>query len=312
MFDAHCHVASEEFIPRSFVEGVARNVHRALDAAGVPIPLSRVLDQHLTKLRDASCDELVREMAEAGVERAVLLLPDFTYALRDCRLTIAEMIAQHRKILERHPERFDVLFGVDPRWGGDAIELFEKTLAYPGFSGMKLYPPCGVSPSAKELYPFYEICSSRGLPVLLHVGPTSPALSFENTNAFALDTAARDFPSVNFILAHGAVSFVEECVMLCGFRPNVYLDISGFQALIKQPGGKDRLRLVFSRGINHKILFGTDWPVFRLQGSQRQWVNWLLASDGPLSTVSNRDREAILGKTALGLLPARTAPTAPP
>lgn len=312
MFDAHCHVASEDFIPRSFVEGVARNVHRALNAAGVPIPLSRVLDQHLTKLRDPTCDELVREMAEAGVERSVLLLPDFTYALKDCRLTIAEMIARHRGILEKHPGRFDVLFGVDPRWGRDAIELFETTLSCPGFSGMKLYPPCGVGPSARELYPFYEICSTRGLPVLLHVGPTSPALSFENTNAFALDAAARDFPSVNFILAHGAVAFVDECVMLAGFRPNVYLDISGFQALIKQPDGKDRLRGIFSRGINHKILFGTDWPVFRLQGSQRQWVDWLLASDGPLSTVSKRDRDAILGKTALGLLPARAESAALP
>jgi predicted TIM-barrel fold metal-dependent hydrolase len=79
------------------------------------------------------------------------------------------------------------------------------------------------------LDPYYEICAQRALPVLVHIGPTSPALSFEKTAPFDVDSAARRFPNVRFVLAHGAVAYVEEATMMCRYRPNVFLDISGFQ-----------------------------------------------------------------------------------
>ena len=43
-----------------------------------------------SKLQDQ--DEFVREMNEAGIDQAVLLVPDFTFAVKDAELNIAEMI----------------------------------------------------------------------------------------------------------------------------------------------------------------------------------------------------------------------------
>jgi uncharacterized protein len=53
---------------------------------------------------------------------------------------------------------------------------------------------------------------------------------------------------------------------LCRFRPNVYLDMSGYQATLGYDPAATAVKKIVSLGINHKVLFGTDFPVFRLQG----------------------------------------------
>jgi predicted TIM-barrel fold metal-dependent hydrolase len=297
IIDGHCHVASVDFTPRSFIEGVIENVLGSLAAQGLRPDRNKILKLYLDKMQDPDCHELVAEMAEAGIEKAVLLLPDFTYALRDSTLTISEMFDRHRSLLQRHPDRFIVFGGVDPRWGADGIQLFEKAVTDYGFRGLKLYPPCGYSPSDRGLYPYYEICAQHGLPVLTHTGATSPALAYEPARPILIDQAALDFPTVNFILAHGSIAYVEECIMLCAFRPNMYLDISGFEM-----SPVESLNPLLSRGINHKIIFGTDWPVFRMQGSQKSFVEKLLDDSSPLGNLRSYEIEAIFRKTMERLL----------
>ena len=302
IIDGHAHVASTDFIPRSFIEGAVENMRLALSAQGINPPKGKLLDLYLEKLQDHGCELLLAEMAQAGIEKTVLLLPDFTYALRDCQLTIAEMIERHRLLLERWPDALRVFVGVDPRWGPDGVALFERAVDSYGFHGLKLYPPCGYSPGERSLYPFYEICAERGLPVVVHVGGTSPALGFDTSRPVLLDPAARDFPGVNFILAHGSSAYVEECVMMCAFRPNVFLDVSAYQS-----SPVERLRDVFTRGIGHKIIFGSDWPVFRLQGNQKSFVDALLSETGPLRDLRARDLAAFFRGNVERLLPENRA-----
>ncbi len=270
--------------------GVVDNVTLGLRARGHQIPPAKLLDMYLQRLQDPLCDELVTEMDEAGISKSVLLMPDFTWALKDCPLTIEESFLKHREVIARHPGRFEVFGGVDPRWGDDGLRLFERSITEFGFRGFKVYPPCGFSPSAPELLPFYDLCAQRGLPVLLHIGPTSPVLSFETCNPFLIDEAARRFPKVDFILAHGSVSFVEECTLLCRFRPNVYLDVSGYQPSLAWDDSCTAVRRLVSQDVNHKVLFGTDWPVFRLQGTQRSFLEQLTGDSGALCDLTETEK----------------------
>ncbi|ATB37957.1 amidohydrolase [Cystobacter fuscus] len=272
--DAHCHAASRRFIPRSFVEGAIRNITVMHEALGVPVQPGRLVDRALEALGDHGCDELVRQMDEAGVDWSVLLLPDFTYRLKDCELTIEEMFVEHRRILERHPGRFQVLAGVDPRWGRDGLALFERGLKEYGFRGLKLYPPCGYRADDHLLYPFYELCAAWNVPVLLHMGPTSSNLDFEPARPGCVDEPARLFPKVNFILAHAATAHVDECAMLCAFRPNVYADVSGFQEGARSEGRG--LSHLLRSAPAHKLLFGTDWPVFQEDARQAEHLESFL------------------------------------
>jgi predicted TIM-barrel fold metal-dependent hydrolase len=311
IIDSHCHIASEEHTPMSFIEGSVANMVGALSAQGLPATPKKLIAMFMNKLQDPQCDFLAQEMEEAGISKCVLLIPDFTYALKDCKLTIEESFHRHREVRLRHPGKFEVFGGVDPRWGKDGVALFERSLAEFGFSGFKVYPPCGYSPSDPSLFPYYELCAHHRVPVLLHIGPTSPVLDFTVSNPFQIDEAARRFPRVNFILAHGSVSFVQECIMLCRFRPNVYLDISGYQATLGYDPAATAVKQIVSVGINHKVLFGTDFPVFRLQGEQKDFIEPLIREDGALADLSEREQSMILHANVERLLEAGMGVAAP-
>lgn len=251
--DGHSHVASSRFVPQSFLEGVVDNMVEQMRNAPVQLPRSRLLDSLLEGYQDFDASAQLREMDALGIAKAILLLPDFTHALPDSPLTIAEMHQEHARILGAHPDRFEVFAGVDPRWGPDGVRLFVEGVERHGFKGLKLYPPCGYRPDSPLLTPFYEVCQELALPVLIHIGPTSPVLSFEEAQPLYVDAPARRYPKVNFILAHAAVNWREQALQLCAYRPNVHLDLSGAQ---NQP-----IADLLGGDLTHKIIFGTDWPL---------------------------------------------------
>src|SRR5271163_2369794 len=153
IIDAHCHIASGDHIPKSFIAGAVSNMAAALSAQGVKITAGKLASMYEQKMQDPLCDELVAEMAQAGISKSILLIADFSYALKDCVLTVEESFQKHREVLARHAGKFEVFGGVDPRWGKDGLALFERSLVEFGFCGFKLYPPCGFSPSDPALFP---------------------------------------------------------------------------------------------------------------------------------------------------------------
>jgi predicted TIM-barrel fold metal-dependent hydrolase len=302
IIDGHAHVASTLFTPHAFFEGVARNMVAAMATYGVKPGAHRVLDMLIKQNQDHDADEFVAAMDAAGVARAVLLVPDFPHVMKS-ELPIAQMAERHAQIRARHPDRFHVFMGVDPRWGKDGLDLFEQCLHDYGFEGLKLYPPCGYSPSDAMLFPYYEICRARQLPVLLHTGPTSPALTFAEANPQNVDRAACAFPDVNFILAHGGATNVDTTMQMCAYRPNVFCDISGFNALGSREQCSSHLRTLFARGLSHKIIFGTDWPVFRKKEDHAEMIRYLCSDAGPMTDLAGREKQRILSVNIVDLLP---------
>jgi uncharacterized protein len=289
--DAHCHVPSTEFVPGSFIDSTVDNV---LASVGVDGDEARHRIEHLLErlLDDRDCDGLVRDMDAANITSAILIVPDFTFALRDCALSIEQMADRVRVIRKRHEGRFEAFLGVDPRWGADGVALFERALRDYGFRGLKVYPPCGFRPDDPRLHPYYELCASFEAPVMIHLGGTSHRLSFETARPIDVDRIARTFPSVRFILAHAGTTHPSESAMLAAFRPNVFLEVSGFQAHYSEP-----LSLLTDRGIGHKLIFGSDWPVFGLQATLLSTVTRLLAPEGPLAQMRSRDVDLFFAGT---------------
>src|SRR5438046_2190366 len=114
--DSHCHIASLEHIPKSFVAGAVANMMSVLTAQGVKATSSQLAEMYYQKMQDPLCDALVAEMEDAGISKSILLIADFTYAMKDCSLTIAESFHKHREVLAKHPGKFEVFGGMDPRW----------------------------------------------------------------------------------------------------------------------------------------------------------------------------------------------------
>lgn len=272
IIDSHAHAAMEEVLPVPFFDGWVDNLERLLPPGASPSQRDALTALFRRMNQDPGCDRLVTEMNEAGIDKTVLLIVDFGYAYPDQFNHLEDVYAIHRDILARHPGRFIVFAGIDPRRGRSGHELLERALTEWGFGGLKLYPPCGYSPDSRELDPLYEICAFHRVPVLSHIGPTSPTLSFKYTRPEYIEDAAFRFPNVNFILGHAGVVWRDEAALLALHRPNVYLDLSGFQSEWRQ----GRLDAILDehkrRGLLRKLLFGTDWPIHRIGGGQARWV----------------------------------------
>lgn len=308
--DGHCHLASSRCIPRDFFVGVARNMARTQSARERPGEVEKLARVMELQYQDHDADRLIRKMDEAGIARTVLLAPDFTHVFTS-QYSLEDMAAQHAAVRARHPGRFHVFFGVDPRWGRSGHDLFERVVERYGFEGLKVYPPCGFSPSDERMFPLYEICAARGLPVLLHTGPTTPTLDFRYADPYLIDAASKLFPGVNFILAHGGVNFVEQAKLMCRYRANVYLDISGYPVAMSAGGWQQHLADLFSQNINHKIIFGTDWPVFSMKDDLSDMVGDLLHETGPMRDLTAPVVAAIMAGTINNLLPRPSVATAP-
>ncbi|MNG07270.1 Amidohydrolase [compost metagenome] len=143
------------------------------------------------------------------------------------------------------------------------------------------------------MFPYYELCEAYRLPVLTHIGPTIASLSYKYSQPIEIDEAARMFPRVNFIMGHAGVTHFEESSYIAQYRPNVYLDLSGFQGELKHGRLQQIMRYNIARGLSRKILFGTDWPIHRFFGTQKKWVETIqnLKTD---NVISNNDLENIM------------------
>jgi len=293
IIDGHTHIASTRYTPQEFFDGIADNMAEQSRISPVTLSKSKILDRILASYQDHDASAQIREMDNLGIEKSIVLLPDFTYVLKSGGLSIEEMYLEHKKILDRNRGRLEVFAGVDPRWGVDGFQLFKKGIEEYGFIGMKLYPPCGYRPDSKLLTPYYEYCNEFGLPVLIHIGETSPVLSFSEAMPMYIDEPARKYRNIPFILAHGAVNYQDQCVRLCKYRPNVYLDLSGAQSKVANMGENNELVKLFRSGINHKIIFGTDWPIVSRTNMNRGLIS-MLSTDEEKPYITTSDARFVL------------------
>lgn len=303
IIDAHVHIPSDRYLPSSFTAPIVDNIYSASGKYAPTIKRETIAKTYKKNLSDHECDELIKEMDKSAVERTILMLPDFTYQLKDTQYNIEKMIEMHIQVLDRYPGRFFLFAGVDPRWGEEGLKIFKKYLEKRAIHGLKVYPPCGYYPGDEGLIPYYELCTRYKLPVIFHTGPTSPVFKSKYSEICYIDEVAYEYPGVNFILAHGGVMNVDEAVLLCAFRPNVYLDISGFLASLDPSGSINALRSLFKRKINHKIIFGTDWPILGFKNTYTNIINkFINPQNGAINLLMDLEKRMILRENILHLI----------
>lgn len=262
MIDIHTHLAFHPLYPDRFLHGM-------MDEQGLAskLPMEKIRRFVEGVLKDEWGDKMVHQMDAAGVSHSVLLVVDGGFALGEPGWSIEEIFAHYKKVLDRHPGRFSVFSGVDPRRGEAGLELFRRSVEEYGFSGLKLYPPMGYAPDNLALMePYYSYCETRGLPVLTHTGPSLPFMQNELADPMKMKSVARKFPGVNFILAHAGFRLQHAGVMELAAEPNIFMDLAGIQTIMRngRTAVLDALRPALYAPAREKILFGTDWPLFNM------------------------------------------------
>lgn len=303
IIDAHVHIPSSDFFLPEFYEPITRNMITAMKSYFPSLNEKNVISKLESIYDDHDASKLIHSMDEANIKKAVLLLPDFTYCFRNGTLNIKDQIEKHISILKKNPDRFYLMAGIDPRWGNEGFKLFKGYAENNLIHGLKIYTPCGFSPNDVRMKSYYEFCTEKKLPVIFHTGPTSPIFSFKYSNVFDIDEVAYNYPELNIILAHGGIVDVEKAVELCSFRPNVYLDFSGYISSLNPKGSISALQQLFKRKINHKIIFGTDWPIGGYKNSYTNIVNLIFKPENNvLSSLSKNEIKMIFNENISNLL----------
>jgi predicted TIM-barrel fold metal-dependent hydrolase len=240
LVDAHVHAARLSTLKPSWLEWAERfsrthDWRSAYDCAGDPIP--------------ARLDALFE--AE-GVDR-VLLFCEYSP-----RATGIQPIEHNLPIVSRNPVRFRLVANVNPHLHYPLASEVERQLDL-GAVALKLHPVHGgFDPADRDVYPAYQVCRERGIPVIIHSGTSSfPGARAKFGDPALLLDVLEDFPELNIVFAHGGRGWwYDTAAFLAMARDNVWLDLAGLPPA-KLPEYYARFDLT---RLATKWIFGTDWP----------------------------------------------------
>ena len=190
-----------------------------------------------------------RIMTAEGVVGGVLL-PEYTPSG-------ATLVPVERGLeISRQLPSFLPFGALNPEIHPDPAAEFERQLAL-GVKGLKVHGVHGrhrVNDS--RLYPAYEICRDRGLPLMLHAGTSIfPGTRLRHADPYDFDDIAVDFPTLKVVLCHGGRGFWYQLAEFMVQRhTQVWIDLSGLPP-------KNLLRYYPKlEKLNRRFLFGTDFP----------------------------------------------------
>jgi len=211
-------------------------------------------------MEGVSVEEMIDRMDRAGIEITLLIAakvgplgPPQTYHLP------YEMVAG---IVDKHPERFRGLAGIDPTQGMKGVRELEHAVKNLGFVGAHLYPHWfGLAPDHARYYPFYAKCVELDVPMEMQVGHCllyTADYPLESVGRpITLDTVACHFPELKLIGIHIGYPWTEEMISVAWKHPNVYI---GSDAYAPRYWPESFVHFINTWG-KEKVLFGTDFPV---------------------------------------------------
>ncbi|CAN5307811.1 amidohydrolase family protein [soil metagenome] len=197
-------------------------------------------------------ERLDRHFADEGVDIALLLCEYSPKA------TGIQPIEDLLPIVECNPRRFRMIASINPHLHFPVATELARQLDL-GAVALKIHPVhAGFHPADAAMYPAYQLCRERGIPVVMHCGTSSfPGSSNKYADPLGLDDVLRDFPDVHFVLAHGGRGWwYDAAAFLALSRPNVWIELSGLppRRLPEYYAKFDLSRLA------RKWIFATDWP----------------------------------------------------
>jgi len=272
IIDVHCHLWGESIPSKDYWDEFVRV------SVSVSGGSEQKIRERLPGWWDLSGDMLISDMDRAGVDRSVLLTTDFALgAGTGDTISLEKLHEIYAQAVERHPGRLVAFAGVDPR-RPQAAKFLEKAVREWGMKGLKLVPVVGFYPNDNRCYLLYQKCVELEIPVIIHTGPEAVPGYSKYGQPVLLDEVANDFPDLKIIMAHAGLCWWEEAATIASNKPNVYLDVSWWQPrFLVDPVTQfyRPLRSMISMAGPSKVLFGSDWPVFRQMRKldHEAWVN---------------------------------------
>jgi predicted TIM-barrel fold metal-dependent hydrolase len=216
-----------------------------------------------------SLEEMLARMDAANIETAFLVAAKVgPIGSRACYHVPYRLVAE---AVQRYPERFRGLAGLDPIEGMRGVRELERAVREDGFIGAHFYPHWfELPPDHAKWYPFYAKCVELDIPVQLQVGqsmiydPSYPRRSVGRP--IALDAVACDFPELAIVGIHVGIPWTEEMIAMAWKHPNVHI---GCDAHSPKYWPASFVQFINSYG-QDKVIFGTDFPVLQFERTRAE------------------------------------------
>ncbi len=187
------------------------------------------------------------------------------------------------------------LCNLDPR-DPQAPAKLEREMAA-GYRGVKLYPVNrAYRLSEPECRPFFEKAAELGAHLIIHYGVTvDPTGDLRYADPLDLSPVARDYPDLQFVIAHFGAGWLDSVLRLAYQCKNVCVDTSGTNNWMDYYVPKMTLTEVFERAISalgvERVLFGTDSGT---TAQYRTWIRYMQQRTLEEMGLSDADRDLIL------------------
>lgn len=308
--DAHVHVYDVGYWPARWFDYVALQWSQK----GPDRSPEDVRDRIESGLADPGAENLIRQMDQVGIDRAVILTVDWELGMEQAALVPIEKVhAEYEAIRDVTSGRVLPFAGIDPR-RDNAAEVLEDLVGRGSVSGLKLYPPAGFYPYDDVVSPLYEICRSARIPVAVHTGGTIGLLRPRFANPLYLQDVQRQFPDLTLWIAHsGSTWWWEEALAVARNGVRTYLELSGWQEVARHE--EERFVRMLDRARQEigveRMLFGSDhFSGTRVRGveSLQEWFDWFCElperSRRHGVVFSDEEVDLILGENARACLEA--------
>ena len=207
-----------------------------------------------------SLEQMLGRMDRAGIERAFLIAARVGVKHHPaCYHVPYALVAD---AVQKYPQRFCGLAGVDPTEGMAGVRALEHAVREYGFIGAHTYPHWyELAPDHARYYPFYAKCVELDVPIQMQVGQSmvyDPSYPRRSTGRpIALDNIACDFPELKVVGIHVGIPWTDEMIAMAWKHANVYI---GCDAHRPTYWPESFVRYMNSFG-QDKVIFGTDFPV---------------------------------------------------
>lgn len=211
-----------------------------------------------------SLDRMLAAMDEAGIGRAFLIATKVGRQGHPSTYQLPYKVVFDA--VQKHPDRFYGLAGIDPFEGMAGVRELERAVRDYGFIGAHLYPHWfELAPDHAKYYPFYAKCCELDIPIQMQVGQSMIYADDYRCRSvgrpITLDAVACDLPELKLIGIHIGIPWTDEMIAMAWKHPNVYI---GSDAHSPRYWPQSFVHYANSYGAD-KVVFGTDFPVLGFQ-----------------------------------------------
>lgn len=244
---------------------------------------------------DATGDNMMKWMDQAGVDKCVIFGIDWAYASTgEPRVTNKEQNKIHADAAKRHPDRLIALAAIDPR-RPDAVAQFVEAVEDWGMKGLDLHQRTGFHADDPVCFPLVDKCAEYGLPIYIFTGPQDTCDDPANVAKLAAL-----YPQVKMIMSHGGYRLTERAIGAAMGHDNVYIGLETRQRdYVDNPQGfYSLLRRMIDCCTPWKILFASDAPDAEAGGMPEK--DWVDVFKHPKTDIkfTKEEMDIILGKAA--------------